>query len=103
MATKAEKLKRELDLGVLREDGNIPCRNYPDAYFPEAGVTNNAPITRQAIEGCRQCPLMNLCAEYAIEADEEYGIWGGLTRQKRLQLVKLKRRKERYATALKLS
>ena len=35
---------------------------------------------------CRICPLLITCAQYAIESNEEFGVWGGLTPNERRAL-----------------
>jgi WhiB family redox-sensing transcriptional regulator len=35
---------------------------------------------------CRSCPVRTQCLDHAIEADERYGIWGGLTDAERRHL-----------------
>lgn len=88
-------LKRQLDLGVREEDGNIPCVNFPDAYYPQfSGNTDqySTLLVKQAIRGCMECPLMTRCADYALEAGEEHGIWGGLTVRQRKAMNKARLR-----------
>lgn len=36
-----------------------------------------------AKEVCAGCPVRNLCLDYALDHDEDYGIWGGLTPRER--------------------
>lgn len=50
----------------------------PDAFFPEKGGT-----TRSAKAVCRACPVRAECLNYAIEHQERYGIWGGLSERER--------------------
>lgn len=38
---------------------------------------------RLAKEVCAACPVIEECAEYAIEAQEEYGVWGGMNEKER--------------------
>ena len=38
---------------------------------------------RRAKSVCAACPVQMQCLEYAIEADERYGIWGGLNQDER--------------------
>ena len=62
------------------------CRQIPDAFFPEdfgnaSGERANAVRVAKAI--CRQCPLQQMCLDYAITAKEEFGIWGGTTAHER--------------------
>lgn len=32
---------------------------------------------------CAGCPVRNLCLEYALDNEEDFGIWGGLTPRER--------------------
>lgn len=56
----------------------------PEAFFPEKGGS-----TREAKKVCTQCEVRAECLEYALENDERFGIWGGLSERERR---KLKRR-----------
>lgn len=47
----------------------------PDMFHPERGDNH----TRwKAVQICEQCPVRQACADYAIDANEQLGIWGGL-------------------------
>jgi len=35
---------------------------------------------------CLRCPIKEQCLDYALEAKEMSGIWGGLTYRERLEL-----------------
>jgi WhiB family transcriptional regulator, redox-sensing transcriptional regulator len=53
----------------------------PEAFFPEQG--------RSAREGkgvCLACPVRAECLDYALEHNERFGIWGGLTERERRRL-----------------
>ncbi len=41
---------------------------------------------RQAIAECFGCPVLEPCREWALEHDEPWGIWGGLTPAARQQI-----------------
>ena len=56
----------------------------PEAFFPEKGGS-----TREAKKVCTGCEVRAECLEYALENDERFGIWGGLSERERR---KLKRR-----------
>jgi WhiB family redox-sensing transcriptional regulator len=56
----------------------------PEAFFPEKGGS-----TREAKKVCVSCDVRAECLEYALEHDERFGIWGGLSERERR---KLKRR-----------
>lgn len=34
---------------------------------------------------CHECPVIRTCRDYALRADESFGVWGGLTPQERAQ------------------
>lgn len=57
----------------------------PDAWFPEQGG-GLMPDTRKAKKLCQQCPAQKECLNYALVANEQYGIWGGLAPRERAQL-----------------
>jgi WhiB family redox-sensing transcriptional regulator len=37
---------------------------------------------------CRTCPVIASCRRYALEVQEPYGVWGGLTAAERAALVR---------------
>ena len=58
------------------------CREVdPDRFFPEKGGT-----TAPAKQVCRRCAVAEECLAYALEHDERFGIWGGLSERERRQL-----------------
>ena len=55
----------------------------PEAFFPEKGGS-----TREAKRVCLTCEVRSECLEYALENDERFGIWGGLSERERRKLKK---------------
>ena len=55
----------------------------PEAFFPEKGGS-----TRDAKKICASCEVRSRCLEYALENDERFGIWGGLSERERRKLRK---------------
>ncbi|MGP7999446.1 MAG: WhiB family transcriptional regulator [Streptosporangiaceae bacterium] len=53
----------------------------PEAFFPEKGGS-----TREAKKVCRGCEVRAECLEYALEHDERFGIWGGLSERERRRM-----------------
>ncbi len=53
----------------------------PEAFFPEKGGS-----TREAKKICGSCEVRSHCLEYALENDERFGIWGGLSERERRKL-----------------
>jgi WhiB family redox-sensing transcriptional regulator len=58
----------------------------PEAFFPDKG---GSPAAAQAI--CRRCPVQGPCLEWALQHDERFGVWGGLTDRQRRRLAKQRR------------
>jgi WhiB family redox-sensing transcriptional regulator len=56
----------------------------PDVFFPEKGGS-----TREAKRICGECPVRVECLEYALEEDERFGIWGGMSERERRKLKRL--------------
>jgi WhiB family redox-sensing transcriptional regulator len=55
----------------------------PEAFFPEKGGS-----TREAKRVCLTCDVRSDCLEYALQNDERFGIWGGLSERERRKLKK---------------
>jgi WhiB family redox-sensing transcriptional regulator len=55
----------------------------PEAFFPEKGGS-----TRDAKKICGSCEVKAECLEYALQNDERFGIWGGLSERERRKLRK---------------
>ncbi|GAB2561913.1 hypothetical protein GCM10027033_18450 [Leucobacter ruminantium] len=53
----------------------------PEAFFPEKGGS-----TREAKRICESCEVRSECLDYALENDERFGIWGGLSERERRKL-----------------
>ncbi|GAA3948072.1 WhiB family transcriptional regulator [Microbacterium soli] len=53
----------------------------PDAFFPEKGGS-----TKDAKSICAGCAVQAECLEYALQHDERFGIWGGLSERERRRL-----------------
>lgn len=73
---------------LLDETGETPCMSAPSFYFSEDTVKpgnggDEAYKTRLAKKLCQGCPLVLECLEYAIDNEESFGIWGGLTPRER--------------------
>ena len=63
------------------QDRALCAQTDPEAFFPEKGGS-----TREAKKVCRGCEVRVECLEYALEHDERFGIWGGLSERERRRL-----------------
>lgn len=57
----------------------------PEYFFPEP---HNLTTTRQARGICRVCDVRIECLEYALDNQENHGVWGGLTVRERKRLAR---------------
>lgn len=57
----------------------------PEGFFPEREEGQAARI-RLAIRICNRCPVKTRCLDWALEHDEQFGIWGGTSESERRQL-----------------
>lgn len=53
----------------------------PEAFFPEKGGS-----TRAAKQICLLCEVRVECLEAALDNEERFGIWGGLSERERRKL-----------------
>jgi len=74
---------------AIEDDGNplswqtdsLCAQTDPEAFFPEKGGS-----TRDAKRICTGCSVRAQCLEYALDNDERFGIWGGLSERERRKL-----------------
>ena len=52
-----------------------------DFFFPEPGSS-----VREAKRICGLCPIRSACLDYALDHDERFGVWGGLSEKERLEI-----------------
>lgn len=63
------------------------CDGLPtDSFFPKDSVGVDA-----ARKVCDNCPVKQVCLEYALENKIEYGVWGGTSERQRRVILKQRR------------
>lgn len=61
-------------------------------FYPEPGVKGTARQLIDAKSFCNLCPVINECLECAIQNNEEFGVWGGLTPKERSRIISNRKR-----------
>lgn len=56
----------------------------PELWFPEKPGPN---VSRDAIATCRRCPVRTQCLQAALDRNEEFGVFGGLTARERRNMT----------------
>lgn len=77
------------ELTVMASEADVPCRVDPELWF-----STDREEEHQAAEICRHCPIQTQCLEWALEANERHGTWGGLTADERRSLIRRRRNAE---------
>ena len=57
-----------------------------NVFFPGAG---QRPV--EALKICARCVVRVECAEYALETNQHWGVWGGLTERQRFTVKRFRR------------
>jgi WhiB family redox-sensing transcriptional regulator len=71
----------ELENPLAWQSDSLCAQTDPEAFFPEKGGS-----TRDAKKICTSCEVKAQCLEYALQNDERFGIWGGLSERERRRL-----------------
>lgn len=72
------------------------CRDYDvSVFFPGRGDMTG--IAR-AVAICRGCSVREECLDFALQSDERFGIWGGMTGKQRRKEKRLRRLTSSSAT-----
>ena len=48
-------------------------------------------VQQEAKEHCQDCRIRPACLEYALEAKEKFGVWGGMTPDERAKEIKVRK------------
>lgn len=71
------------------------CRGMASSFFfhpwGERGPSREERV-RRAKEVCASCPVVDACRRHALDVQEQYGVWGGLSEEERLVLLNRGRR-----------
>lgn len=66
----------------------------PDLFFPERGESVAA-----AKEVCQDCPVRLTCLQYALDNNEKFGIWGGVSERERRRIRRARLQARKAAAA----
>lgn len=67
--------------GLEWQDDALCAEIGTEMFFPEKGGS-----TKDAKKVCADCPVAQQCLNYALQNDERFGIWGGLSERERRKL-----------------
>lgn len=70
----------------------------PEVMFPDEELTNFHPDVQAAKRVCLGCSARFECLQNAMDRNEEFGVWGGLTPKERRAMRKRQTRAARGQT-----
>lgn len=63
------------------------CRHHPpEVFFPSDGVG-----VETAKRICAECPVREMCLEYALHNRIDHGVWGGTSERQRRRILRSRR------------
>jgi WhiB family transcriptional regulator, redox-sensing transcriptional regulator len=63
------------------------CRDSdPGLFFPVGSTGKALELIAEAVAICSTCAVQPTCLQYALESNQESGVWGGLAEDERRQL-----------------
>lgn len=90
---EVQELQHRLNVAI--NENGAACDGYTEEFYADPEDKMSA---RMAKFICAGCPIKQECLDYAMAAQEDYGIWGGLTAEERKwffhEARKMKRRRE---------
>lgn len=76
------RVQRGLSSGAHWTEYSLCKETDPEAFFPEKGGE-----TKSAKKVCSRCIARVACLDYALEAKERFGVWGGLSERERRKML----------------
>lgn len=76
-----------LDRATQRWREDARCRGAdPMLFFPAGTMGESLGAIAEAKAVCRSCAVQEPCLEYAVQTNQDKGIWGGRSEDERRQL-----------------
>ncbi len=86
---------RTIGIGIGIGIGHAACRRLRTMmFFHPLGERGSTRRDREAEAKavCQRCPVIDACCRHALQAQEPYGIWGGLSEEERAGQLRAQRR-----------
>lgn len=58
----------------------------PELFFPVGNTGSALDQIERAKAVCARCPVTEMCLQYAMDTNQDYGVWGGLNEDERRTL-----------------
>jgi hypothetical protein len=88
---KSKRLYLELQVAIENALTIPPCQvTDPQLWF--GSKDSNTMDYNKAKRFCKECPVQRECLDYAVDAAEAHGIWGGTTVAQRDRIISARNR-----------
>lgn len=78
---------RDFDWDDLGWRYRSACRSSdPVLFFPVGSTGVALEEIRAAVALCQTCPVQQQCLDFALDTNQEFGIWGGTSEEERRRL-----------------
>jgi WhiB family transcriptional regulator, redox-sensing transcriptional regulator len=67
----------------------------PELFFPKGTTGHALEQIEQAKAVCNQCPVIDECLEWALDSNQDSGVWGGRSEEERRSLRRKRGRRDR--------
>lgn len=86
-------------LGVPAHGSEAACRldEDPELFFPIGSTGPAALQIEKAKAVCGRCPVIEVCLRWALDTQQDAGVWGGLSEDERRALKRRNARTRRAA------
>lgn len=81
ITTRIAETSHRTDDALSWQESALCAQTGPEFFFPAPGSS-----TREAKRLCGACEGREACLAYALEHDERFGVWGGLSEKERQRL-----------------
>ena len=72
------------DEGRIDWRHDAACRDEdPELFYPIGNLGPALLQVEQAKAVCRRCPVTRQCLAFALDAGEDFGVWGGMSEEER--------------------
>ena len=73
---------------AIIDNEGVECEQLPEFFFPQKDAMNHIELEMNVAKTiCYDCPVRELCLDYAVTAKEPFGIWGGTSPDERRKLT----------------
>ena len=70
----------------------------PELFFPVGSTGPALEQLERAKQVCHGCAVTEQCLEWALETNQDAGVWGGLSEEERRSLRRSRQRRRRLAS-----